>query len=155
MTESNSGGSYHFVRPFDGSGDGKGYDNWRGMLCAESLAKSLGHVFDGKMPVVPVETADNQVEFRMKNGLKEAYLTDAKRMVGQFTKLCSSEPALIAHKYISECRAMEDPVFSVVTLLARWDARYANNESRATKLVTLKLFLSVRQQRKSPDEYCA
>ena len=50
---------------------------------------------------------------------------------------------------------MDVPVFSVKALLARWDARYANSESRATKLVTLKLFLSVRQQRKSPDEYCA
>jgi hypothetical protein len=125
------------------------------MLCAEPLAKSLDHVFDGKIPVVPEPSAENAVEVRLKTRLKEAYLTDAKRMVGQFTKLCSGEPALIAHKYISECRAMDDPVFSVVTLLARWDARYANNESRATKLVTLKLFLSVRQQRKGLDEYCA
>ena len=114
------------------------------MLYAGSLARSLDHVFDGKMRVVPELTADNAVERKLKLGLKEAYLTDAKRMAGQFTKLCSGEPALIAHKYISECRAMEDPVFSVVALLARWDARYANNESRATKLVALKLFLSVR-----------
>ena len=119
MTESNSGGSYHFVRPFDGSSDGKGYDNWRGMLCAGPLAKSLDHVFDGKMPVVPVQTADITVEVRIKTRLKEAYLTDARRMVGQFTKLCSGEPALIAHKYIAECRAMGAPEFSVVTLLAR------------------------------------
>ena len=120
MTESNSGGSYHFVRPFDGSGDGKGYDNWRDMLCAESLAKSLDHVFDGKTPLVPELAGDNSnaVLHKMRSRLLEEYKKDAKRMVGQFTKLCSGEPALIAHKYISECRAMEDPVFSVVTLRA-------------------------------------
>ena len=34
-------GSFNYARPFDGSGGGKGYDNWRDMLYAESLAKSL------------------------------------------------------------------------------------------------------------------
>ena len=122
MSESNSGGSYHFVRPFDGSGDGKGCDNWRDMPCAESLAKSLDNVFDGKIPLVPELTGDNAVLHKMRSRLLEEYKRDAKRVVGQFTKLCSGEPALIAHKYIAECRAMEAPVFSVVTLLARWDA---------------------------------
>ena len=91
MTESNSGGSYHFVRPFDGSGDGKGYDNWRDMLCAESLAKSLDHVFDGKVPVVPELAGDNSnaTLHKMRSRLLEEYKRDAKRMVGQFTKLCS------------------------------------------------------------------
>ena len=118
------------------------------MLCAESLAKGLDHIFDGLIPVVPGPSESNQVEVRLKSALKVAYLTDAKKMAGQFTELCSGEPATIAHKYISECRAMDVPVFSVKALLARWDSRYANNDSRATKLVTLKLFLSVRQQRK-------
>ena len=81
MTESNSGGSYHFVRPFDGSGDGKGYDNWRDMLCAESLAKSLGHVFDGKKPVVPALTADSVMERKLRLRLLEEYKRDAQRKV--------------------------------------------------------------------------
>ena len=151
----NSGGSYHFVRPFDGSSDGKGHDNWRDMRCAESLGRGLDHVFDGLIPAVPEPTGDSAVEVRLKTRLKEAHLTDAKRMVGQFTKLCSGEPATIAHKYISECRAMDVPVYSVKALLDRWDYRYANRESRASKLVTLKLFLSVRQRSRGLAEYSA
>ena len=114
-------------------------------------------MFDGKTPLVPelAEENSNKAIVKLREKALAEYSRDAKRMVGQFTKLCSGEPALIAHKYIAECRAMKDPEFSVVTLLARWDARYANNESRATKLVTLKLFLSVRQLRKSLNEYCA
>ena len=137
------------MRPFDGSGGGKGYDNWRDMLYAEPLAKCLDHVFDGKIPLVTELAEDNssRVLVKLREKALAEYSRDAKRMVGQFTKLCSGEPALLAHKYIAECRAMEAPLYSVTTLLARWDARYANSESRATKLVTLKLFLSVRQQR--------
>ena len=148
---SGSSGSYNYVRPFDGSAGGKGYENWRDMLYAESLAKCQDHVFEGKVPVCR-ELAlgnSNATLHKMRKKALDEYRKYAKRMVGQFTKLCSGEPALIAHKYIAECRAMEEPDFSVVMLLARWDARYANNESRATKLVTLKLFLSVRQQRAS------
>ena len=97
-------------------------------------------MFDGKIPLVPELAEDNssRVLVKLREKALAEYSRDAKRMVGQFAKLCSGEPALIAHKYIAECRAMEAPEFSVVALLARWDARYANSESRATKLVTLK-----------------
>ena len=150
-------GSFNYARPFDGRSNGEGYGNWRDMLYAEPLAKSQGLVFDGKIPQVPelAEDGSNKAIVIARRKALAEYSRDAKRMVGHFTKLCSGEPALIAHKYIAECRAMEAPLYSVTTLLARWDARYANSESRATKLVTLKLFLSVRQQRQSLDEYCA
>ena len=150
-------GSFNYARPFDGRSNGEGYGNWRDLLYAESLAKSQDLVFDGKIPRVPelAEDGSNKAVVLARRKALAEHSRDAKRMVGQFTKLCSGEPALIAHKYIAECRAMEAPLYSVTALLARWDARYANSESRATKLVTLKLFLSVRQQRGSPDEYCA
>ena len=113
-------GSYNYARPFDGSGNGKGYGNWRDMLYAESLAKSLDHVFDGKIPQVPnlAEDGSNKAVVMARRKALADYQSASSRMVGQFTKLCSGEPALIAHKYIAECRAMEAPVFSVVTLLA-------------------------------------
>ena len=117
-------GSYNYARPFDGSGNGKGYGNWRDMLYAESLAKSQDLAFDGKIPQVPqlAEDGSNKAIVIARRKALAEYSRDAKRMVGQFTKLCSGEPALIAHKYIAECRAMEAPLFSVTALLARWDA---------------------------------
>ena len=113
-------GSYNYATPFDGSSNGKGYENWRDMLYAESLAKSLDLVFDGKIPQVPelAEDGSNRTVVIARRKALAEYSKDAKRMVGQFTKLCSGEPALIAHKYIAECRAMEAPVFSVTALLA-------------------------------------
>ena len=67
---SNPDSSYHFVRLFDGSGEGGGYDNWRDMLCVAPSAKGLDHISDGLIPAVPVPTADSAVEVRLKSALK-------------------------------------------------------------------------------------
>ena len=65
-------GSFNYARPFDGSGGGKGFEGWRDMLYAESLAKSLDHVFDGKIPTVPGLSEDGSnkaiVKMREKAG---------------------------------------------------------------------------------------
>ena len=78
---SNSDSSYHFVRLFDGSGEGRGYDDWRAMLYAEPLAKGREHISDGLLPAVPEPTESSAVEVRLKKGLQQAYLAGAKRMV--------------------------------------------------------------------------